>query len=60
MKNNSLAQQSNDISSTKEYSNAMNTFFNQNTSSSKFPTKIKKSKKIISILDQESLDYQKK
>ena len=37
----------------------MNTFFNQNTSSSKFPTKIKKSKKINSILDQESLDYQK-
>ena len=34
MKNISLAHLSNDISSTKEYSNAMNTYFNQNTPSS--------------------------
>ena len=59
MKNNSLAQQSNDVSSTKEYSNAMNTYFNQNTPSSKFPTKIKKEKNINKNLVQENIDYQK-
>lgn len=38
MRNNFLAQQSNDISSTKDYTNAMNTFFNQNTPLSIIPT----------------------
>ena len=41
MKNISLAQHSNDISSTKDYSNVMNTFINQNTPSSIIPNHLK-------------------
>ena len=44
MKNNSLAQHSNDISSTKEYSNQINTFINQNMPSSIFPSHLNKIK----------------
>ena len=61
MKNVSLVQQSNDISSTKEYSNAMNTYINQNTPSTVFPThstKIQKERKISKDIIHNNLDFQ--
>ena len=61
MKNVSLAQQSNDVSSTKEYSNAMNTYINQYTPSGVFPTystKIQKERKINKDIIHKNLDFQ--
>ena len=61
MKNISSAQHSNDVSSTKEYSNAMNTYFNQNNPSSIFPmnlTKIKKDKNYHQEIIQKNSDFQ--
>ena len=61
MKNISSAQHSNDVSSTKEYSNAMNTYFNQNNPSSIFPmnlTKIKKVKNYHQEIIQKNSDFQ--
>ena len=59
-KNISLIRHSNDISSTKEYSN---TFYNSNTPSSNFPnniTKIKKEKNKNRDEIQENVEFQKK
>ena len=61
MKNIYSAQHSNDVSSTKEYSNAMNTYFNQNNPSSIFPmnlTKIKKDKNYHQEIIQKNSDFQ--